>query len=97
MDSLLDEEAIRQHLEGAFELRLVRHRLLSKRSRLGDAVDVNEMDPLDMLDIYWQSKEMDVPERNVLLTLAREVIVFDDMALASSTKDTDTDTTENES
>ncbi|MEZ4517024.1 MAG: exonuclease SbcCD subunit D [Chloroflexota bacterium] len=74
LDPLLDEEAIREQLKDAFELRIVRQRLLSKRSRLGDTVAVESLSPYELLDLYWQTKEMPVDERDELITLAREVL-----------------------
>jgi exonuclease SbcD len=86
LDSLLDEEAIRDHLRDAFELRLIRHRLITNRSRLGDNVKVESLSPYELLDIYWQTKEVQDKERAALITLAREVLPADFQS-ASTTPD----------
>lgn len=87
LDSLLDEEAIRDHLQEAFDLRLVRHRLTLRRARLGEIVNVSDMAPLELLDLYWQSREMADDDRAALMALAREVIAFDDNRYALSGAD----------
>lgn len=73
-ESLLEEDAIRDHLSDAFELRLVRHRLLADRGRLGGNLPVESLSPYELLDVYWKSKDLPVAERDELLALAREVL-----------------------
>jgi DNA repair protein SbcD/Mre11 len=73
-EPLLDERLILDHFEEAFSIQLQKHRLDEKRARLGDTAAVETMTPLELLEIYWQSTELDAAETAVMQALAREVI-----------------------
>lgn len=77
LDSLLDEEAIRDRLGDAFELRLVRHRKMTNRGRIGENVAVESLSPYELLDLYWKTKDVADAERDQLLKLASDVISAD--------------------
>lgn len=74
LDPLLDEKLIRDHFAGAFDLRIVKTRIGSHQSKLGDNVRVESLGPYELLELYWRTKgraEADVEE---LLKLAESVL-----------------------
>ncbi len=73
-EPLLDERAILEHFREAFDVKIQKHYLSSKRSRLGDAAGVETMTPLELLEMYWLSEELDSEELEVMLALAKEVL-----------------------
>jgi len=73
-EPLLDERAILEHFKDAFDVKIQKHYLTSKRSRLGDAAGVEAMTPLELLETYWLSEELDGEELEVMLGLAKEVL-----------------------
>ena len=73
-EPLLDERVILEHFKDAFDVKVQKHYLSNKRSRLGDAAGVEAMTPLELLETYWVSEEMDSEEVDVLLGLAKEVL-----------------------
>ncbi|MCA9900366.1 MAG: exonuclease SbcCD subunit D [Ardenticatenaceae bacterium] len=73
-EPLLDERAILEHFQDAFEVKIQKHYLTSKRSRLGDAAGVETMSPLELLETYWVSEDMEGEEIDLLLGLAKEVL-----------------------
>lgn len=74
-EPLLDERAILEHFKDAFDVKIQKHYLTSKRSRLGDAAGVEAMTPLELLETYWLSEELEGEEIDVMLGLAKEVLV----------------------
>lgn len=76
-EPLLDEKAIRDHFQEAFDLRLIKHRLGEDRSRLPKDMAIESLGPLDLLATYWQAKHKDPAEIQALLHLAGEVLGFD--------------------
>lgn len=79
-EPLLDEKAIRDHYEDAFDLRLIKHRLGEDRSRLPKDMAIESLSPLDLLTIYWRSKHKERSEIDTLLGVASEVLGFDPSA-----------------
>ncbi|WP_420644711.1 metallophosphoesterase family protein [Candidatus Leptofilum sp.] len=73
-EPLLDERAILAHFRDAFDVKIQKHYLTSKRSRLGDAAGVEAMTPLELLETYWVSEELESEEIDMLLGLAKEVL-----------------------
>lgn len=73
-EPLLDERAILEHFKEAFDIKIQKHYLTNKRSRLGDAAGVEAMTPLELLETYWLSEELDNEEVDVMLSLAKEVL-----------------------
>lgn len=72
-DPLLSEQTIREHFADAFDLRIVRHRLTSRRSRvLPEAIE--SLGPYELLNLYWSTKETDTDEITALMDLARTVL-----------------------
>jgi exonuclease SbcD len=73
-EPLLDERAILDHFKDAFDIKIQKHYLTNKRSRLGDTAGVEAMTPLELLETYWLSEELDGEEIEVMLGLAKEVL-----------------------
>ncbi|MAT97233.1 MAG: exonuclease sbcCD subunit D [Anaerolineaceae bacterium] len=73
-EPLLDERAILEHFKDAFDVKIQKHYLTNKRSRLGDAAGVEAMTPLELLEAYWLSEELDGEEIEVMLGLAKDVL-----------------------
>lgn len=73
-EPLLDERVILEHFKDAFDVKIQKHYQTSKRSRLGDAAGVEAMTPLELLETYWVSEELDIEEIEIMLGLAKEVL-----------------------
>lgn len=75
-EALLDEKPIRDHFADAFDLRILKHRLGSNRSRLPSGVAVETLTPEDLLRLYWRTKDQTDADIDALIELAREVRLF---------------------
>jgi exonuclease SbcD len=73
-DPLLDEPAIRDHFAGAFDLRLIKHRVSTDRSKLSQLVAMETLSPYETLNYYWGFKKRPPKEIDELLALATEVL-----------------------
>jgi DNA repair protein SbcD/Mre11 len=76
-EPLLDERVILAHFETAFSIQLQKQRQDEKRARLGDTAAVETMSPTELLDIYWQTTDLDSEEITALQQLAQEVLGMD--------------------
>jgi exonuclease SbcD len=74
LEPLLDESAIYAHLEQAFEVYIRKEHLLQKRARLGDTADVEQMSPVELLAVYWDTIGLDPAEAEVMQALGSEVM-----------------------
>lgn len=74
LDALLDEKSIRDHYAESFDLRIHKHRIGDRKSRLGGNFPVESQGPYELLELYWRSKERNDAEISELLTLAEEVL-----------------------
>ncbi len=70
----VDEPVIARRFEQALSFQLVKHRTVEKRARLGDTVAVEKMTPLELLETYWQTIDLDADEAERLQALAKEVL-----------------------
>lgn len=73
-EPLLDEKAIMERFATAFSIQLQKHRLAEKRSRLGDSAAVESLTPLELLETYWRSIELDESEIAAMQSLAQEIL-----------------------
>ncbi len=73
-EALLDEKQVRDHFAEAFELRLLKHRLGSDKSRLPPGLAVETLSPYELLTFHWRSKGRTDAEIDTLLAVAREVL-----------------------
>jgi len=75
-DALIDEAALRQYAEGAFEFHLARHPQMEARIRLPADQTVSSLSPLDLVDQYLRAAK--VEEADALKKLAQEIISGDE-------------------
>lgn len=73
-EAALDEATLRQHCQEAFEFHLVRRVLERTRGRLMEGATSASMDPLELLQTYWDSIQTPLEESQTLKSLAKEVI-----------------------
>ena len=73
-DSLIDEATLREAAAGAFEFHLVKHPQVDLRTRLAEGQLVSNMSTLELLDIYWKTRDEDPQESAALQKLAEEII-----------------------
>ncbi|HIP72999.1 MAG TPA: exonuclease SbcCD subunit D [Anaerolineae bacterium] len=74
LEPLLDEKAIRDHFQAAFDLKIQKHHLTETRSRLGDLVQVESLSPEELLEIYWRDQRLEPEEIEAMQSLAQEIL-----------------------
>jgi len=74
MESLLDEAALRRYLEPAFEFHFVRRPMIETRLRLPGDETISRLSPIELLDYYWKSANVDADEVPELNRLAAHII-----------------------
>ena len=72
MDVLIDESALRQYTEAAFEFHLAKKPKVEARVRLPEGQTVGSLSPLELLDQYWRATK--TGEAEYLQQLAQEII-----------------------
>ena len=73
-EALIDDNAILQALEPAFDVSISRDRLTDLRSRLGDIAAVETLSPEQLLELYWKSIDKESEEAAELQQLGRRII-----------------------
>lgn len=73
-EPLIDEAALREYAQKAFEFHLVKHPQIESRVRLPEDQSVGSMSPLELLDIYWRANHTADDDLEALNRLAGEVI-----------------------
>lgn len=73
-EPLINETELRQYAEGCFEFHLVRRPQREARLRLPSDQAISSLTPLDLLDVYWRSTNVDGDETGALQKLAKDVI-----------------------
>lgn len=73
-EPLLDEKAVLDRFQSALSIQIQKHHLREKRARLGDAVAVEAMSPTELLDLYWDTIELEAEEVEAMQALAQEVL-----------------------
>jgi exonuclease SbcD len=73
-ESLIDENALRQHASGAFEFLLIKRPQMEARIRLPEDQAVGSLTHLELLDLYWRANHTDPDEAQALSALAQTVI-----------------------
>lgn len=81
-EPLVDEAAIARRFEEALSFQLLKLRTNERRSRLGDTAAVEEMTPLELLETYWRTIDLEEDETAVMQELAREVLSEENDQLA---------------
>jgi DNA repair protein SbcD/Mre11 len=77
-DMLLDEAALRQQAQSAFEFHLVRRPQMEARLRLPGDQTISSLAVTDLLDLYWKTVNVDTSETGALQKLASEIITESD-------------------
>jgi len=78
METLIDEQAIRQYAEPAFEFHFLRHPQIEARFRLPEGKVVASASPLELLDMYWDAMKTTPEEKLALQSLASAMISGED-------------------
>jgi len=73
-EPLIDEPRLREHAASAFDFHLVRRPQLETRLRLPEGIAISSLSPLELLDIYWKTVNMDLNEVENLNQLATEIL-----------------------
>jgi DNA repair protein SbcD/Mre11 len=73
-DMLLDEAALRQQAQSAFEFHLVRRPQMEARLRLPGDQTISSLAVTDLLDLYWKTVNVEAGETGALQKLANEII-----------------------
>lgn len=71
---LIDDSALLEHREQAFELHLVKRPLAEARIRLPEDQTVGSLSPIELLTHYWRANHTPPAEAKALNTLAVEII-----------------------
>jgi hypothetical protein len=71
---MLDEKLLVDHFDQAFSLQILKRRQSEKRARLGDTVAVESLSPMELLETYWRSTELEGEEIEAMQTLAKEIL-----------------------
>ncbi len=74
LETLIDEAVLRRHCRDAFEFHFVRRPVHSARLRLPPDQSVSNLSPIDLLEYYWRSLNMDEAQIAILKTLAAEIV-----------------------
>ncbi len=78
-DTLIDDAALRKHVEGCFEFHLVKRPQFESRIRIAEGQVVSSLSPLDLLDQYWRAAKVEKSEDiNALQKLAAEILSGDE-------------------
>ena len=73
-EALIDERAIREYGEQAFEFYLVRHPHAKNRTLLPDSLSLGQLSALELLDVYWKSLNEDQSTVEELNRIAAAII-----------------------
>lgn len=73
-EPLLDEAELRRRAETAFEFHFLRRPQMENRVRLPNDQTISSLSPLELLDLYWKSKEYTPTEAGELQKLAAEML-----------------------
>ena len=73
-EPLLDENGIAEQLKEALSFQILKDRSTAKRSRLGDTTAVDQLTPLDLLETYWRTVDLEAEEMGAMQELAKEIL-----------------------
>lgn len=73
-EALLDETELRRRAESAFEFHFQRRPQMKSRVRLPEDQNLTSLSPLEMLDVYWRTKQEQPDNGEELQKLAAEII-----------------------
>jgi exonuclease SbcD len=73
-EALIDDAALREYAQEAFEFHLVKHPQIEARVRIPDDQNVGSMSALELLDLYWKASHTKDEDIEALNQLASELI-----------------------
>jgi exonuclease SbcD len=73
-ETLIDDAALREYAQKAFEFHLVKHPQIEARVRIPDDQNVGSMSAMELLDVYWKASHTNSEDIEALNQLAAEVI-----------------------
>ncbi|MDX1613598.1 MAG: exonuclease SbcCD subunit D [Candidatus Promineifilaceae bacterium] len=73
-EPLLDEAAISERFAEALSFHIQKQHTISNRARLGDTVAVETLGPVELLDQYWETIDLDPDEAAAMRKLSQEVL-----------------------
>lgn len=73
-ETSLDEKALREYTETAFEFHLIRRPQMDARLRLPDNQEISSMDHLDLVNMYWKTIGKNPEKREELQSFVKEII-----------------------
>lgn len=73
-DALFDEASLRRHAELAYDFQLVRRPHVSARGRIGEVENIAAKSPLELLELYWETKGESPEHIEELKQLAGQII-----------------------
>jgi len=73
-ETLIDESRLRQRAAAAFDFHLVRRPQLESRLRLPEGTVISAFSPLELLNHYWKSINLDNSEAESLNQLANDIL-----------------------
>lgn len=71
---LIDEARLHTYTKDAFEFKLHKIAVSDARSRLPEGQETSSLSPLQLLDLFWKEKHEDEGDREILKTLAKNLI-----------------------
>lgn len=82
VEPLLDEVALRRAAEAALEFHLIRKPRMEARLRLPENQTISSLSPLDLLEMYWRTLNVNPDELEALQKLAGEILGSSDQGEA---------------
>jgi len=73
-DALIDEARLRRHAELAFDFHLVRRPHIAARGRISEIENIAAKSPLELLELYWETRGESPDHIEELKRLAEEII-----------------------
>ncbi|MFC2028440.1 exonuclease SbcCD subunit D [Chloroflexota bacterium] len=74
MESFINEKAIRKDAADALSLQIIRRPIMETRVRIPTDHAVSDYSPMELLDLYWNTIDMDLDDREEINNLAKEII-----------------------
>ncbi|NPV84463.1 MAG: exonuclease SbcCD subunit D [Anaerolineae bacterium] len=73
LESMIDEQAIRQYTQDAFEFHFIRRPKVENRFRLPEDQAISQMEPAQLLNLYLQATKTSPEDATALSKLAQEI------------------------
>lgn len=83
-ENQIDENELRRFTGPAFEFQFIRRPRVEARLRLPEDKAISSQSPMDLLEAYWDTINVDPAEAKILQTLAQKIIYDDEASTRSS-------------